>query len=212
MKFRAVVGCASVALVLTACSSTPSNTGAAARVGDRVITNKEISAQVNEVRSNIQELPVESVPTPPSIQMLSALAVHRIIMDDLIDAAVKDKGLTITDADVTAFKEGIFAQYGKESVLTQVMTNNGVPRSQVHEFMRTILIENTLSKMLTPNGDDAAQTEGLVKYLGDLSDKLNVEISPRFGKWSKETLQPTGSDDLLSSLNPSAQEKAQTQQ
>jgi hypothetical protein len=212
VKFRAVVGCASVALVLTACGSTPSNIGAAARVGDRVITNKEISAQVNEVRSNIQALPVEQVPTPPSIQMLSALAVHRIIMDDLIDEAIKDQGLKITDADVTAFEEGIFAQYGKESVLTQIMTNNGVPLSQVHEFMRTILVENTLGKTLTPDGDDAAKTEALVNYLGDLSDKFNVEISPRFGKWSKETLQPTGSDDVLSSLNPSAQEKAQTQQ
>ena len=212
MNIRAVVGCASVALVLTACSSSPSNTGAAAHVGDRVVTNKEISRQVNEVREDILQLPVEKVPSPPSIQMLSAMAIHRIVLDDIIEEAIKDQGLTVTDADVTKFKENVFAQYGEEEVMTQILTNNGVPRSQVHNFMRTILVENMLSKSLTPDGDQQAQTEGLIKYLGDLSNKLGVEISPRFGKWSTDTLQPTGSDDVLSSLNPIAQEKAQTQQ
>lgn len=212
MKLRAVVGFASVALVLTACGSSPSHVGVAAHVGDRVVTNKEISEQVNQVRSDIQMLPADKVQSPPSVQMLSAMTIHRIVMNDIIDAAIKDKGLSITDADVKAFEENVFTQYGKEAVLIQVLTNNGVPLSQVHDFMRNILVENILGKELAPSGDQNAQTAALVKYLGEVSNKLGIEIAPRFGKWSTETLQPTGSDDVLSSLNPTAQKSAQTQQ
>lgn len=212
MKIRSIVGLASVALMLTACGSGSSHVGVAATVGDRTITKKAIDNQVMEVRSDILALPVDQVQSVPSIQMLTTLAVHRVILDDILDAALEDLNLVITDEEVTAFEEGVYAQYGKDSIVTQVITNNGVPRAEIHKFMRTVLIEQRISALLTPGGDQQAQTDGLLKYLGEVSAKIGVDVNPRFGQWNPDILAPTGSDNILSTINPVDQQKAQTQQ
>ncbi len=213
MKLRSVVGLASVALVLSACSNGPSRNGLAAIVDGQTISTQSISDQVNQARTDIQALPAADVQTVPSIQMLGAMAVHRIVLNKVLDKALAGQGITISDTDVTAFEQSIFAQYGKESVVAQLMTNNGVPASEIHNFFRTVLIENVLEKKLDPTGDQTSQTKALVQYLGQVSDKLGIEISPRFGKWDNATLQPTGSDDVLSTLNDAAQfAQAQAQQ
>ena len=212
MKIRSVVGLASVALMLTACGSGSSHLGVAATVGDRTVTKQAIDDQVMQVRSDILALPVDQVQKVPSIQMLTTLAVHRIILDDILDAALEDKNLEVTDDEVSAFEQGVYAQYGQDSIVTQVITNNGVPKDQIHKFMRTVLIEQKLSALLTPDGDQQAQTDGLLKYLGDLSLKIGVDVNPRFGQWNPEILAPTGSDTILSTINPVDQQKAQTQQ
>jgi hypothetical protein len=106
----------------------------------------------------------------------------------------------------------VYAQYGEEAIVTQVITNNGVPKAEIHKFMRTVLVEQKLSALLTPGGDKQAQTDGLLKYLGELSLKLGVDVNPRFGQWNPDILAPTGSDTILSTINPVDQQKAQTQQ
>jgi hypothetical protein len=198
--------------MLTACGSGSSHLGVAATVGDRTVTKQAIDDQVMQVRSDILALPVDQVQKVPSIQMLTTLAVHRIILDDILDAALEDKNLEVTDDEVSAFEQGVYAQYGQDSIVTQVITNNGVPKDQIHKFMRTVLIEQKLSALLTPDGDQQAQTDGLLKYLGDLSLKIGVDVNPRFGQWNPEILAPTGSDTILSTINPVDQQKAQTQQ
>ena len=212
VKIRSIVGLASVALMLTACGNGSSHLGVAATVGDRTITKKVIDDQVMEVRSDILALPVDQVQSVPSIQMLTTLAVHRVILDDILDAALEDQNLVVSDDEVTAFEQGVYAQYGEDSIVTQVITNNGVPRADIHKFMRTVLIEQKLSALLTPNGDQQAQTDGLLKYLGELGTKIGVDVNPRFGQWNPDIVAPTGSDNILSTLNPVDQQKAQTQQ
>lgn len=212
MKIRSIAGLASVVLLLSACGSGSSHLGVAASVGDQTITKQAVEAQVNQVRSDILELPADQVKNVPSIQMLTNLAVHRIILDDILDAALEDKNLVVTDDEVTAFEQGVYAQYGEDAIVTQVMTNNGVPRKEIHKFMRTVLLEQKLSALITPNGDQQAQTDGLLKYLGELSTRIGVDVNPRFGQWNPDILSPTGTDGILSTLNPVDQQKAQTQQ
>lgn len=212
MKIRSIAGLASVVLLLSACGNGSSNLGIAATVGDRTITKQAIEDQVNQVRADILGLPAEQVSNVPSIQMLTNLAVHRIIIDDIVEAALEDKNLVVTDEEVTSFEQGVYAQYGEDTIVMQVMTNNGVPRQEIHQFMRTVLIEQKLSALITPYGDQQAQTEGLLKYLGELSTRIGVDVNPRFGQWNPDILSPTGTDNILSTLNPVAQQLAQTQQ
>lgn len=211
VKIRSIVGLASVALVLTACGGS-SNLGVAATIGDRTVTKEAIDEQVMAVRDDILALPVDQVQSVPSIEMLTTLAIHRIILDDILDAALEDQNLVVTDDEVSAFEQSVYAQYGEDSIVTQVITNNGVPKAEIHKFMRTVLVEQKLSALLTPGGDKQAQTDGLLNYLGELSLKLGVDVNPRFGQWNPDILAPTGSDTILSTINPVDQEKAQAQQ
>ena len=204
MKIRIVAIAAICAVTLTGCS-TKNNSGTAVVVNGKVTTTKQVSAQVDEIRTEIQQLPVGSLQNIPSVVMLTRMIVDRDITTQLVYIALARKGITVSDEEVQTFADGIFAQYGKEKILTQIMGSNGVSSSQVNNFMRLVYSENVLAKALAPQMSQVGQTQALLEYVGGISKEVGVTVSPRFGRWDPSQLQVILGDETLSYIEKDAQ-------
>lgn len=204
MKIRVLAVATVCVVALTGCS-TQSNLGKAIVVNGNVTTTQEVNAQVDEIRTEISQLPVGVLEKVPPVVMLTRMVVDRTITTQLVDLALEKQGITITDEEVQAFADGIYAQYGKGKILIQIMGTNGVSSSQLDSFMRLVYAENTLAKKLGPEMSQAGQTKALIEYVGGLGEEVGVEVSPRYGKWDPTQLQMVLGDELLSFIEKEAQ-------
>lgn len=204
MKIRVIAVAAICALALSGCS-TKNNSGTALVVNGNTTTTKQITAQVDEIRNEIQQLPVGTIEKIPSVVMLTRMVVDRNITTQLVDLALAKKNITVSDEEVQAFADSVYTQYGKDKILIQIMGTNGVSSTQVNSFMRLVYAENALAKALAPTQSQVGQTQALVEYVGSLSEEVGVKVSPRFGSWDPTQLQVVLGDETLSFIEKDAQ-------
>lgn len=203
MKIRHLAATALAAALLAGCGSTQA--GAAAVIDGKAISSSQVGDLVNEVRTEIEALPKGAVAQVPAIVDLNAMVINRLILDEVVELAAAVMGVTASPADVAEFRDGIFAQYGKEKILAQIASQNGVSSAAVDEFFRAVLIERRIGQVLVPNGTADEQTQAMVLFLTETSRTMDISVSPRFGEWNPNNLQLAAGDNLLSLAAPVTQ-------
>ena len=183
--------------VLTGCSDSPKLAGSAVVVNGKVVLASEVSERVDKVRAQIQVTDPALITEVPSLIQINQRAVDHFVLVSLLDEVVVREGINITDLDVTAYKEEVFAQYAKETIEAQLASQNAVPADDVDGFMYEILVQRALMDKLAPGADRQTRTQALFDYLTELSKELNVELNPRFGKWDPTNLISTPGDETL---------------
>jgi len=183
--------------VLTGCSDSPKLAGSAVVLDGKVILASEVAERVDKVRAQIQVTDPALILEVPSLIHINQRAVDHFVLVSLLEEVVVREGINITDLDVTAYKEEVFAQYAKETIEAQLASQNAVPSDDVDGFMYEILVQRALMDKLAPDADRQTRTQALFDYLTELSKELNVELNPRFGKWDPTTLISTPGDETL---------------
>lgn len=197
MKLRLVATMVLGVAVLTGCSDSPKLAGSAVVVNGEVILASEVAERVDKVRAQIQVTDPALITEVPSLIQINQRAVDHFVLVSLLDEVVVREGINITDLDVTAYKEEVFAQYAKETIEAQLASQNAVPADDVDGFMYEILVQRALMDKLAPGADRQTRTQALFDYLTELSKELNVELNPRFGKWDPTNLISTPGDETL---------------
>ena len=197
MKLRLVATMVLGVAVLTGCSDSPKLAGSAVVVNGKVVLASEVSERVDKVRAQIQVTDPALIIEVPSLIQINQRAVDHFVLVSLLDEVVVREGINITDLDVTAYKEEVFAQYAKETIEAQLASQNAVPADDVDGFMYEILVQRALMDKLAPGADRQTRTQALFDYLTELSKELNVELNPRFGKWDPTNLISTPGDETL---------------
>lgn len=183
--------------VLTGCSDSPKLAGSAVVVNGKVILASTVSERVDKVRAQIQVTDPALITEVPSLIQINQRAVDHFVLVSLLEEVVAREGINITDLDVAAYKDEIFAQYAKETIEAQLVSQNAVPADDVDGFMYEILVQRALMDKLAPGADRQTRTTALFDYLTILSQELNVELNPRFGKWDPTNLISTPGDETL---------------
>jgi hypothetical protein len=197
VKLRLVATMVLGVAVLTGCSDSPKLAGSAVVVNGEVILASEVAERVDKVRAQIQVTDPALITEVPSLIQINQRAVDHFVLVSLLDEVVVREGINITDLDVTAYKEEVFAQYAKETIEAQLASQNAVPADDVDGFMYEILVQRALMDKLAPGADRQTRTQALFDYLTELSKELNVELNPRFGKWDPTNLISTPGDETL---------------
>lgn len=178
--------------------------GSAAIVGDTVISQKTVTDQLKETLSEIAKKPNQAQGSQAVKQdagVLGQQIVNRLVLSELINAAVKDLEVKVTDAQVFRLQDEIYGQYGKDKVDYQLLTNQAIPASQVSSFFRLLLDEEAISKKLTPQGTEDQSNAAFSKYMTELAKNSRISVAPRYGAWSSDQWKVTGVDNTLSSLS-----------
>jgi len=197
VKLRLVATMVLGVAVLTGCSDSPKLAGSAVVLDGKVILASEVAERVDKVRAQIQVTDPALILEVPSLIHINQRAVDHFVLVSLLDEVFVREGINITDLDVTAYKEEVFAQYAKETIEAQLASQNAVPSDDVDGFMYEILVQRALMDKLAPDADRQTRTQALFDYLTELSKELNVELNPRFGKWDPTTLISTPGDETL---------------
>jgi hypothetical protein len=197
VKLRLVATLILGVAVLTGCSDSPKLAGSAVVVNGKVIPASAVAERVDKVRAQIQVTDPALISEVPSLIQINQRAVDHFIRASLFEEAVAREGIKVTDRDVAAYRDEVFAQYSKESIEAQLAAQNAVPADDVEGFMREIMIQRILMEKLAPGADNQTQFVAMTDYLTALSDELGVELNPRFGTWDPSNLISTPGDEAL---------------
>lgn len=197
MKFRLVATLVLGVAVLTGCSDSPKLAGSAVVINGKVIPASAVADRVDKVRAQIQITDPSLINEVPSLIQLNQRAVDHFVLDALLEEVVAREGIKVTDRDVAAYRDEVFAQYAKETIEAQLASQNAVPADDVDGFMYEILVQRALMEKLAPGADKQTRNLALFDYLTKLSQELNVELNPRFGTWDPSNLISTPGDQTL---------------
>ena len=164
----------------------------------KAISAATVSERIDQVRSQIQITDPGLVSAVPSLVQIGQRSVDHFVLHALIEEAVKREGIKITELEVTSYRDQVFAQYTKDSIEAQLVSQNAVPATGVEEFMFEILAQRALMEKLVPGGSKTIQTQALIDYMTKLSQEIGVELNPRYGKWDPSNLISTPGDKTLS--------------
>ena len=197
MKLRLVATVILSVAVLTGCSDSPKLAGSAIIVNGKAIPASIVSERIDKVRAQIQVTDPTLITEVPSLVQISQRAVDHFVLVSLLEEVVAREGINVTDLDVAAYRDEVFAQYAKETIEAQLASQNSVPADDVDGFMYEILVQRALMEKLTPGADNQTQFLAMAEYLTTLSQELEVELNPRFGKWDPANLISTPGDQTL---------------
>ena len=197
MKLRLIATLVLGVAVLTGCSDSPKLAGSAVVVNGKVIPASAVTDRVDKVRAQIQVTDPALINEVPSLIQINQRAVDHFVLVALLEEVVAREGIKVTDRDVAAYRDDVFTQYAKETIDAQLASQNAVPADSVDEFMYEILVQRALMDKLAPGADKQTRTQALFDYLTKLSNELNVELNPRFGKWDPSNLISTPGDQTL---------------
>lgn len=201
----AVVAVAAIALLVSACASTPSG-GAAATVGDRDVNNDVLVEQVRDVQ--VAKLGISGAPDAA----LVADVLQRLVITDIVDVAAERNGIVVTQGQVDRALAEAEAQLGGRASLVQAFAENNVPESAIDEQLRLSVQVDELGKKLVPDGAAQDQQQAVFLYIVEVGKELGTEVSPRYGTWVADQLQigpaptdlasPQAEEDPLAAVLP----------
>ena len=197
MKLRLIATMVLGVAVLTGCTESPKLAGSAVVINGKVIPSSAVSDRVDKVRAQIQVTDPALINEVPSLIQINQRAVDHFVLVSLLEEVVAREGIKVTDRDVAAYRDEVFTQYAKETIEAQLAAQNAVPADDVDGFMYEILVQRALMDKLAPGADKQTRTQALFDYLTNLSQELDVELNPRFGKWDPSNLISTPGDQTL---------------
>lgn len=198
MKLRLVTTAILSVAVLTGCSDSPKLAGSAVLVNGKAISASTVSERIDKVRTQIQVTDPALINEVPSLIQISQRAVDHYVLVSLLEEVVAREAINVTDLDVASYRDEVFAQYAQETIEAQLASQNSVPADDVDGFMYEILVQRALMEKLAPGADNQTQFLAMAEYLTILSQELEVELNPRFGKWDPANLISTPGDQTLS--------------
>jgi hypothetical protein len=197
VKLRLVATLILGVAVLSGCSDSPKLAGSAVVINGKVIPASEVAERVDKVRAQIQVTDPALISEVPSLIRINQRAVDHFVRAALFEEVVAREGIKVTERDVAAYRDEVFAQYAQETIEAQLVSQNAVPADDVNGFMYEIMVQRILMEKLAPGADNQTQFAAMTDYLTALSEELGVELNPRFGKWDPDNLISTPGDKTL---------------
>ncbi len=191
-RLLAVAALAGTALMLTSCGSGPSQTGAAATVGDQRVTTSELDALV-----------VRSLKDPGAQQTVGAdkpafqrAALRRLISHLIVVKAAEREGVTIDGADIDATFDRFAAQAGGPDGLTAEAQKQGIAEADLREALADVALRDALADKLTESlaVPDATLRQAYKENIGQYDQVRSSHILVASQKQAKQVLAAVKAD------------------
>ncbi|WP_328363224.1 SurA N-terminal domain-containing protein [Streptomyces sp. NBC_00445] len=171
--------------LLTACGN-DAHPGAAAVVGGQRITVSQLENRVSEVREAQRAVVADEAQYEQAITKTGSLTrdtLHGMVLDQVLHRAAQDAGVTVSRKEIQEMRASLEEQAGGAKGLeTTWLQQYGVPPERLDENLRLQLEAQKLAENL---GTDTGQP-AFWQALSEASDKLNVDLNPRYGAWDVE--------------------------
>ncbi|WP_037608130.1 SurA N-terminal domain-containing protein [Streptacidiphilus rugosus] len=175
---------------LSACSGGSGgtvHTGSAAVVGGQRISVAALDSQVTAFRDVAPAHGQPGTSSSPAIygQDSSGMPDHVLqflIKTQVVQAALNQKGLTVSASDVTAEEAHVLAQGTSRSALeAQFVSQAGLPPADLDDWFRMTSGEVKLLQSAGVSTDSPEAAPALTKMLDDAAAAQGIDINPRYG-------------------------------
>ena len=162
-------------LLVSSCSSIQAGSAATSTVCN--ISESELTAQVQEALS------AQGVNPDSPNAGLTVKTLNRLVLSELVAELANRLGISIAQGQIDSQLASYEAQNGGQQAVANAFATNGIPPSQINTVILINLQAAAISQALVPNGTQEQQNAALTQALSDLSQEVQVQISPRFGTW-----------------------------
>ncbi|MCL6733042.1 SurA N-terminal domain-containing protein [Streptomyces neyagawaensis] len=177
---------AAAAPLLTACGS-DAHPGAAAVVGSERITVAQLENRVNDVRTAQRAASGDDAQYQRLVAQTGTLTrntLNGMVLEKVLDRALEDAGVTVTRKEVQQYRSDLEHEAGGSEALEAAwLQQYSVAPEHLEESLRS---DVEVQKLAGALGADMNSPEGgtvFWKAMADASEKLGVDLNPRYGSW-----------------------------
>jgi hypothetical protein len=152
-------------------------------VGSRPITVAQLESRVEEVRRAQRAAVADEAQYQQAIAQTGTLTrdtLHQMVLDQVLDRAARDAGVSVTPREVQEMRAGLEQQAGGSEALAKAwLQQYGVPPQRLEDNLRLQVEAQKLAmKLHTDTGQPA-----FWKALSTASGELRIDLNPRYGAW-----------------------------
>ena len=190
MKKIASVIAVAIALLVSGCSTM----NVAAKVGAKEISLKDFQSQIDSILSERKAVDTSQMQLETG-DALTRSHLSYLIANLIIETIGQEQKISISKADIDAYKSEILTNIGGEKNLSGVLVNAAIPTNRLEDVLRRDLIIRKLTENEKAKGaDDATVSATIKKLVTDRAAALKVVVNPRYGKWDSSTLSVVASE------------------
>ncbi|MER5863844.1 SurA N-terminal domain-containing protein [Kitasatospora sp. NPDC002040] len=172
---------------LAACGSGTPHQGSAAVVGGERISIAAVESRVTGLRDAVA---AESGGQRSTERAgLVRRTVAELVLNQVVDRALADRNLTVTDGEIADAREAEAEMLGGMAELQrELLFKQSVAAGDVDAFYRQQL---GIRKLAAAAGKDARTSEGDAVVRAALTDagaKLKIDVNPRYGHWDVQQI------------------------
>ena len=188
-KITSVIAVA-IALLVSGCSTM----NVAAKVGAKEISLKDFQSQIDSILSERKAVDTSQMQLETG-DALTRSHLSYLIANLIIETIGQEQKISISKADIDAYKSEILTNIGGEKNLSGVLVNAAIPTNRLEDVLRRDLIIRKLTENEKAKGaDDATVSAAIKKLVTDKAAALKVVVNPRYGKWDGSTLSVVPSE------------------
>lgn len=177
---------AAAAPLLTACGN-EAHPGAAAVVGGERITVAQLENRVSDVRAAQRAATTDDAQYQQAIAQTPSLTrntLNGLVLEKVLDQALEDAGVTVTRKEAQKYRSDLERNAGGAEALEQAyLQQYAVAPEQLEESLRSDVEVQKLATALGADLNTPDGSTGFWKALSDASEKLDVDLNPRYGSW-----------------------------
>jgi len=187
-----------VAAALSGCS--PDKVGSAAVIDGRAISTDDLQSATRSY--------LEVVPAGNAGEAQRAI-LHRMIVSAIIDEAARDAGVRVSPGRIARERDDALESVGGRKALVRALAQSQQPTVlapvDIDRWIKDRLLFSAMAEKVAggpviaddPDSQDAVNQVNT--DLGDSAERVDVEVSPRYGSWDPQNgLSPLVSGGLSS--------------
>jgi hypothetical protein len=158
----------------------------AAKVGQTVITNDEVSQSVNEVLASRKGVDT----TKMQLQTGSSLVQGQFesyFYSNLFDEVAKLLKLNITNTELATYKADVIKTIGGEVNLPNALVQSNIAPQDFDRTIRQNFIVNQLASIAKAEKLTNTNGEAITAWVVGAAQKVGVTINPRYGTFNAQT-------------------------
>jgi hypothetical protein len=167
--------------------------GAAAVVGENSMSTDQVIEQYNSLMAALGEQQVPGTPLEINRALLSSY-----IVESLVDGVVVKTGIEIDPAELKTVRSQLLVELGSEEALIAAAASGAVPPQNIDRTLLTTIKFNAIGRYLDPSGTPTTQSEASLAAVVEYAKTVGVELAPRFGVWSNDSLSIAGDNNDVS--------------
>ncbi|MEY3277549.1 MAG: hypothetical protein RLZZ426_35 [Actinomycetota bacterium] len=167
--------------------------GAAAVIGENSMSTDQVIAEYNSVMAALGDQAVPGTPIEINRALLSSYVVATLVDDIILKA-----GIEIDPAELKVVRAQLIADLGSEEALIAAAASGAVAPQNIDRTLLTTIKFNAIGRYLDPNGTETTQSDASLAAIVEYAKIVGVEVAPRFGTWSNESLSIAGDSNDVS--------------
>ena len=167
--------------------------GAAVVIGDKSMSTDQVIEEYNSVMAALGDQELPGTPVEINRAMLNAYIVATLV-DDLVVKA----GIEIDPAELKTVRSQLIAELGSEEALIAAAASGAVAPQNIDRTLLTTIKFNAIGRYLDPSGTETTQSDASLAAIVEYAKIVGVELAPRFGVWSNDSLSIAGDSNDVS--------------